>query len=195
MSRAGEVIAQSLVRAAERKPIPRDRRVVELGAFETLLVDAHRAANRGGRVDDDDGCASGVGVDVDQAVEAHVEATLLARLADRRHRKRLAAVDVAAGEHPQSVARFDRPPDEHQPVARASDDRADGDLRIDVEDEAAARADRPFRIGRIEETALERAAASRAELIGVRVVVWVEDLCRRGALRRAASIIPSICRS
>ena len=57
--------------------------------------------------------------------------------------QRLAAIDVAAGEHPLAVAGLDRA------LARARcdrtrrlDDRADGDLRIEVEDEPA-RACRP----------------------------------------------------
>ena len=54
---------------------------VELRGLEALVVDAQRAADRGRGVDDDDRGAARVGVDVDQAVEPHVEAAFFARLA------------------------------------------------------------------------------------------------------------------
>ena len=73
-----------------------------------------------------------------------------ARLADGRGRERLAAVDVAAGKHPQAVAGLDRAADEHQPRSAVRDDRADGDLRIEVEDEAARGADEAIGLGRLQ---------------------------------------------
>ena len=87
------------------------------------------------------GARPGIGVDVDEAVEPHVEAAFFARLADRGGDERLAAIDVAAGKHPLAVAGLDGAPHQHEPAIVALDDRADGDLRIEVEDEAAPRAD------------------------------------------------------
>src|SRR5262249_36007218 len=111
----------------------------------------------------------------DEPVEPHVEAAFLARFAHGRGGERLAAVDVAAGKHPLAVARLDRAPHEDERAARV-DDRADGDLRIDVEDEPAARARRPLRLARLEQTPLERAAAARAEAVRVRLVVRMEEI-------------------
>ena len=63
---------------------------------------------------------------------------------------------------------------EDQAAAIRLDDRADRDLRIDVEDEAALRAHRPFGLGRFQAAALERAAAPRTEAVRVGVVVRVK---------------------
>ncbi len=60
------------------------------------------------------GDASAVRVDVDERVDADVEAGLLARLTDRGARDLLAAIDVAAREHPQAVPRLDGAAHEHE---------------------------------------------------------------------------------
>ena len=52
-------------------------------------------------------------VDVDEPLEPDVEAGLLARLADGRALHLLAAIDVAAGEHPLAVAGIDGAPHQH----------------------------------------------------------------------------------
>src|SRR5439155_5809015 len=113
---------------------------------------------------------------VDEAVEADVEPALLARLANRGRREPLTAIDVASGKHPLAIARLDRAADEDELAGARVDDRADGDFRIDVEHEAAARADRTLRLGRLQQPALERAAAARAEPVRVRLVVRVKDI-------------------
>src|SRR4029078_656642 len=105
---ACEKISQAVVSAPAREVFPRDLRRRELGALEAFVVDAQRAADRGRGVDDDHRRAAGVRVDIDEAVEAHIEAALLARFADGGGGKRLAAVDIAAGKHPLAVARLDR---------------------------------------------------------------------------------------
>ena len=148
--------------------------MIELRALEALLVNAQRAADRRRRVDDDHGRAAGIRVDVHQPVEPHVEAALFARFAHRRRRQRLAAIDVAAGKYPEPVARLDRAAHEHDPSAARFDDRADGDLRIDVEDEAALRAHGPLRLAWLQQAALECAAAARTEPVRVGVVVRVK---------------------
>src|SRR3982751_4543873 len=53
----------------------------------------------------------------------------------------------------------------------AGEDRADGNFRIDVEDEPARRADQPFRFGRLEQPPFEWTPAARAVAVGERVVV------------------------
>src|SRR4051812_30450158 len=53
MTDAVEVIAQPLLRAAERQLVPRNRGGRELPALEAFVVDAQRSADRGRRVDDD----------------------------------------------------------------------------------------------------------------------------------------------
>src|SRR6185312_16399110 len=163
---ACEKISQAIVRASERQVVPRDLRRLELGALEALVVYAQRSADRGRGIDDDHRRAAGVRVDVDHAVEPHVEAALFARFANRRGGERLAAVDVAAGKYPLAIARLDRAAHQHEPAAARFDDRADGDFRIDVEDEAAARAHRTLGFGRLQQPPLERAAAPRTEAVG-----------------------------
>ena len=62
-----------------------------------------------------------------------------------------APIDVAAGKHPPAVARLDGAAHEHDVVALVADDRADGDLRIEIEHEAAARADEARRLARLQQ--------------------------------------------
>ena len=81
-------------------------------------------------------------------VDPDVEPGFLARLAHGGRLHLLAAIDVAAGEHPLAVAGLDRAPDEHDVIALVADDGADRDLRIEVEDEPAAHADQARRFGR-----------------------------------------------
>ena len=90
------------------------------------------------------------------------------RLASRRLRYFFTTIDVAARKHPQSVSRFDRPADEHDLSAGGADDRADGNLGIEIDDLPARHADRPFRFGRLELAHLEATAAGRAEAVGNR---------------------------
>src|SRR5213592_1116262 len=150
MTDPGEIIAEAVVRAAKRELVPGDGRRRELGALEAFLVRAERAADGRRGVHDDDWRPAGIGVDVDEAVEADVEAALLARLAHRRRRQQLTAIDVASGKHPLAVAWLDRAADEDELAGARVDDRADGDFRIDVEHEAAARAHRPLGLGRLQ---------------------------------------------
>jgi hypothetical protein len=96
---------------------------------------------------------------------------LFAGLSNGRDRERLAAIDVAAREDPFAVAGLDRAPHQNQTSGVDPDDRADGDLRIQVEDEAARRADEPFGLPRPDHPPLERAAAAGAEPIVGRLVV------------------------
>jgi peptide deformylase len=174
---SGQIIAEALLRAAKREIVPGDRAALELGRFETFVIGAQRAADRRRRVDDDDRRATGVRIDVHEAVDADVEPAFLARLAHGRGEQRLTAIDVPAGEDPFPVARFDRAPDEHEAFRRRrgdANDGADGNLRIEVEDEAALRADEPLRLAGLQPPALEETAASRAKPVRVRIVVRVE---------------------
>ena len=116
-------------------------------------------------VDDDDGRAAGIRVDIDQSVEPDVEAGFFARFADRGGGELLAAVHVAARKHPEPVARLDRPPHQHEARVRRLDDRADRDLGIEIEDETAPRAHQPVRIAGLEAPRLEGAPAGRAEAV------------------------------
>jgi len=104
---SSQIVAQRFIGAAERELVPRNRRLVDSCTFQALFVDLQVAANRGRGVDDDDRSAPGVRVDVDEAVESHVEPALLARFTQRRRFERFATIDVAAGKHPFPVARLD----------------------------------------------------------------------------------------
>src|SRR5204862_883576 len=106
-----------------------------------------------------------------------------------------AAIDVAAGKHPFAVAGLDGATDEHDAARLAADDRADRDLGIDVEDEAARAADEPLGLGRFQQLALERPAAPWTKSIGVRVVVRLQREWRRRPGRHGPSIIRRLCRS
>ena len=107
-------LAQRLVRAAKRELLPRDRVRVKETRFESLIITSEASADHRRGVDDDDGRASCVGVDVDQAPEPDVEPRFLARFADRRGLHLFAAVDVAAGEDPFPVTGVDRASNEDE---------------------------------------------------------------------------------
>src|SRR5262249_3232726 len=87
----------------------------------------------------------------------------LPRLADRRALDELPAIDVAAGEHPLPVARFDRAPDEDDPTSTILDDRAHRDFRIEIEHEPTAIADEAIGIAGLQRSRRQRASARRAE--------------------------------
>ena len=93
-----------------------------------------------------------------------------ASFADGGHLQVLAAVDIAAGEHPFSVPGIDRPAHEDQLPVVDRDDRSDRNLGVEIEDEAAIRADESLWFVRLEEALLERAAAHRAEPV-LRIVM------------------------
>ena len=63
---------------------------------------------------------------IQQPDQGDVQATLLAGLADRGGRQRLAQLDAPTGEGPEAGRRVPAAPDEHDPPAR-DDDRADAD--------------------------------------------------------------------
>src|SRR5206468_4914775 len=69
------------------------------------------------------------------------------------------------------------------------DDGADRDLRIQIEDESTLRADGTLGLGRFQQPALECAAAARTELVGVRVVVRVQEVHSRQYNSRVMSIL------
>ena len=106
----------------------------------------------------------------------HIEPALLARFPDGCRSQWFAAVHVATGEHPLAIARLDGPPHQHDAARSRADDRPDRDFGIDVEDEAAGRADEPLAIAGFEEARLERAATPRAEAVGMRLVVRMHRL-------------------
>src|SRR6185437_9112159 len=101
--------------------------------------------------------------EVDQAVESHVEARFLPGLPDCGDGDLFSTIDVAAREHPQSVARFDRPSDENDSVVCRGDDGADRDFGIEVVDVAAAAAHEARRIAGFQLPCFEGASTSRAE--------------------------------
>jgi peptide deformylase len=179
MPEAREVVAQPVGGTAEGEQIPWDRRALELSRLQALVVDAQLPANRRSRVDDDDRCATGVGVDVDESIEADVEAAFFSRFADGRRGQRFAAIDIAARKHPFAISRLDRPPYEGEPAGCGRDDGADRDLRIQIEDEPTLRADGTLGLARFEQPSLEGAAAARTELVRVRVVVRVQEVHSR----------------
>src|SRR4051812_31602754 len=111
---------------------------------------------------------------MDEAVEPDIEATLLSSFPHRGSRQRLSAVDVATGEDPFAVPRFDRATHEDDAIGGGADDRADSDLRIDVEHEAARRADKAGRFGRADRPSFQRCSASGAEPERMRIIVRMQ---------------------
>src|SRR5439155_1992983 len=152
-----EVIAEAVVGASKGQLAPGNRLRLDFGRFEAFLVGRERASHGRGGVDDDDRRAAGVGINVDEPVEPNREAALLARLANRRDRERLATVDVAAGANPFAVAWIDGSPDEHEAIEVGLDNRADCELRVDVGVEAGPAADDAFGLGGFGEASTERA--------------------------------------
>lgn len=183
MTEAAQVVAQPVLCAAERELAPRDVICRELRSFEAFVVRAQVAADRGGGIDNDDRYAPGIRVDVHQALELDDQRAFFPGLSDGSVGQRLTAVDVTTRIHPFAVTRLDRPAYEDQLVARGPDNGPDGDLRVEVEHEPAARAHRTDRLGGFQPLPLECGPATRAELVGMRVIM------------HAASIIPWICRS
>src|SRR4030095_7253328 len=129
-----EIVAQRFVRAPEREAVPGYFGWREQSDFERLVVHAELAAKRGRGEHDDDRRTSGVGVDVDETVDANLEPRLLARFAHGGRGDLFAAIDVAARKHPQPVPGFDRAPHQHDPLVVDADDRTDRDLGVEVED-------------------------------------------------------------
>src|SRR5690606_15149727 len=113
---------------------------------------------------------SGVREHVQQAVDADLEPRLLARLPYGGVGHDLAAIDVAAREHPAAVARFDGPADQDDVPPVVADDRPDRHLRVEIEDEAAGAADEAVGLARPERARLEWTAAERAEPVGTFLV-------------------------
>src|SRR5689334_2718093 len=91
-----EEFAEGVFRAAKRQLAPRDLVDMEEPGLQALLIAGQRTTQDRGGVDDDDGRAARIGIDVDQLLELDVEAGFFSRLADGRHVDLLAAVDVSA---------------------------------------------------------------------------------------------------
>jgi hypothetical protein len=85
----------------------------------------------------------------------------------------LSPIDIAARKHPLAIAGFNRTFDEDDSPATGADDGADGNLRIDVEDESAPDAHEPIGLVRLQRALFEAMSAPRAISIGVRLVVGV----------------------
>ena len=75
VAQAADVIPQPVVGAAKGEPVPGNGRSVKFCRFETLVIDAEHAADGRGRVDDNDGRTTGIGVDIDEAIEANIACT------------------------------------------------------------------------------------------------------------------------
>src|SRR5215471_12672658 len=99
MAQAGQEIAQAFRRTPKRQLAPWDRARLNFRALERFVVHAQRARHRRCRINDDHWRVA-VRIDVDEAVDADVEAAFFTRLADGGSREAFTAVDVAAGEHP-----------------------------------------------------------------------------------------------
>jgi len=182
---AFEIIANTLVSASEGQLGPRHFVRAEPPRFETLIVNLQGPADQRRGKDDDDRRPPWIGVDVDEVVDAHCKAALLARFALRGGEDLFAAIDVAAGEYPFAVARFDRATHQQNAPLRVADDRADRNLRIQVEHVPTRRTDQAIRIARLEASRLESAAAHRAETEDIGHVV----LARRSIILIVMSIL------
>ena len=170
MQESGQKIVEGFLSAAERERVPRNGVAIDEGGLEALVVDLQGAADRRRGIDNDDRGATGVRIDVHEAIEADLESAFLAGFADGGVWQRLTTVHVTAGEDPLPVARLDGATHQDQPLIVGADDRADGHLGVQVEHEAAGGADQANGIALLQETCLERTAAARTEAIGVGVL-------------------------
>ncbi len=170
MRKAGQVVAQPVPGALEGEIVPRDSRLVDRDGFKAFFVARQLAADRGGAVHDNHGRAAGVRVDVDQPIETNVEAAFFTGFTYRRRGERFAAVDVAAGEDPFAVSGLDGAPHEDDLSLMRSDNRTDGDFRIEVEDKRALAAHEALGLSGFQQTRLEHAAADGTEPISMRFV-------------------------
>src|SRR5262249_58516931 len=112
-------------------------------------------------VDDDDRGAR-IRVDVEEAGELDAEPGLFERLALRGVGDRLTEIDEPAGKRPQAPAGIDRAP-RQQDSSVLLGNRAGHHLRIEIEDEAAARAHRLLALIGWHCLATERSRAERTE--------------------------------
>jgi hypothetical protein len=64
-----------------------------------------------------------------------------------------------------AVPRLNRAPDQNQPARSGADDCAYGNLRIQIEDEAARGADKPLGLARLDSSQLGAIAATQAESV------------------------------
>jgi hypothetical protein len=174
MTNSVEVLAQRLIRTSERQCIPGNGRAVELGRLDSFVIDLEGAPDCSRRIHDDDRRAAGIRIHVDEIIQLDVEAAFLARLAARGGGQRFAAIDVTAGEYPHAVSGFNRPSDQHDAIGPGPDNRADRDLRIQIVDVAAVRADRAMWLAGFHFAPLGRSAAAQAEPVTVRLVVWIQ---------------------
>ena len=174
MQETGQVVAKAVTRALEGEMVPWNRLGHKLSGFQALIVGSKHATDCGCGVNHNDRGVTDVGVDVDQPVEAHLKSTFFSGFPDGGGHQRLAAIDVASGEHPFAIARLNGSSHQNDATRRDANDGAHGNLRIEIEDEATSGADESVRFAGFEEPALERGAASRTEAERWRIVERVQ---------------------
>ena len=124
--------------SSARRSAPRGFRRRRTGAAE------HRR-----RIHDDDRRTARIRIDVDQVVD-RISRPVSSRASRTAAPSPLAAIHVPARKHPsRSRARWRG--GRGRAVALVADDRPDGNLRVEIEDEPAARADQPLGLGRLSE--------------------------------------------
>src|SRR5215475_10043192 len=89
-------ILEGLLRTPERKLVPRNLGRVEQLRLQTFVIAPEAAADRGGRIRDDDDRDAWIRVNVDQAIEPDVEAAFFAGFAQGRCFDGLATIDEPA---------------------------------------------------------------------------------------------------
>src|SRR5687767_15627250 len=102
-SRLREELPQRFVRAAERQFLPWYCVGFEEPRFESFVVAPEASSNHRCGVHHDDGHASRIRVDVDQAIEPHIEAGLLTCFPHRRSLDLFATIHISPGKHPLAV--------------------------------------------------------------------------------------------
>jgi len=174
MQKAGQIVLESLLGTPERQIAPRNIDLIEFRGLEAFVIDAEAPSGGGCGVYHDHRAPAGVRVDVDEAVEADVQAAFLSGLSHSGDGQPLTKVDEAAGEHPSAIARIDGPTHQDQAPRFGPNNRAHGDLRIQIEDEGAPGTHEALGFTGLEPPTLQRPATAGTEAISERLVMGVE---------------------
>src|SRR3990172_1253393 len=192
-SEAAQVIAEGLARAREGQFLPGEGGRREDPRLQRLIPRAELPPQNLGEVDHHHDRVPGIGVDVYQVPDCHLQARLLQRLPDRGGRHFLPPVHIAARDDPFPVGRLDRPADQDNPPVQGADG-ARRQLGVQEENEPAPRTDGALRLPGLQAPGEQRrpAAGTEPELGRVRHGLGGAYLVE-GGYRRSFSASATMC--
>ena len=114
-----EKFSQGLCCARECQLVPGNISRGEEPYFKTLVVAGERSSGHGCYINNDHGRDPGIGVDIEQAIDADLDARFFACLSHRCGHDLFTAIDKSAGAHPLPVSRLNRASDEDDVIVAA----------------------------------------------------------------------------